>query len=217
VRPVIFDLDGVLVDSEPLYEAAFHGYVTGVGRSELAPWFENTLGRRQADFAPELGRALDRPPGDVVAGLDTELERVMAAEAPSAMPGAADALRRLGADGRPLGLASSSSRAFIDRVLDSLEFAEAFTATAAGDEACQGKPHPELYLTVAERLDVLPGTCVAVEDTPTGVAAAVAAGMTVLAVPNQLTAELDFSAAHGVTENLEHVVRSIRWLDWGAM
>jgi HAD superfamily hydrolase (TIGR01509 family) len=211
----VFDLDGVLVDSEPVYEAAFRSYVTAIGHPELADWFESTLGRRHADFAAELGRRLDRSAHDVEEELISALECVLENAELEPMPFADDAVRRLGGGGRPLGLASSSSRAFIRRALNALGFADRFDAIAAGDEAQWGKPHPELYLTVADGLAVPPAACVAVEDTPAGVAAAVAAGMTVIAVPNPLTAQLDFSAAHLVAPDLGQAVRSVLWLDGG--
>lgn len=212
-RPVIFDLDGVLADSEPLYEEAFRSYVTAVGRPEASEWFERTLGRRPADFAAELGRELGQPPPQVVAGLSRELERVLDRGGPGPMPFAADSVRRLAAGERSLGLASSSARRFIGRVVRALGLSGRFEAVAAGDEARHGKPHPELYLTAAERLGVAPATCFAIEDTPTGVASAVAAGMTTIAVPNALTADLDFSAAHAVERDLERATASILRLD----
>jgi HAD superfamily hydrolase (TIGR01509 family) len=214
--PVIFDMDGVLVDSEPLYLAAFERYVVDAGSPHLVEWAPNTLGRRQLDFVEDLAPLLGRPVADALDGLERTMQLVLESAVLEPMPGAAEAVARMRAGGRAVGLASGSARWFIDRVVDALGFAGAFAASAAGDEARNGKPDPELYLTVAERLGVGAGTCVAIEDTPVGVAAAKAAGMVAIAVPNRFTAGLDFSAADEVAGTLDEAIALILALDGAA-
>jgi HAD superfamily hydrolase (TIGR01509 family) len=197
---VIFDMDGVLVDSEPLFEHAFVSYMNDIGRPEMAGWYPNTLGRRQSDFVPELVVELGRDADEIATGLRERLAPQLDGELP-AMPGVPDAVRRI-ADGRTVGLASSSRRYFVDRVLAGLELGDVFAALATGDEVSRGKPDPELYLLAAQRLGIDPATAVAIEDTPAGAASAKAAGLTVIAVPNDHTRDLDLGIADVVLGDL---------------
>ena len=212
-RPVVLDMDGVLVDSEPLNEAAFRAYISSLGRPELSGWFANTLGRREVDFLPELAAELGRPAPEISAGLAAELEMLLAEAELVAMPFVSQAVSRLAAGDRIVGLASSSRRDFVDRVLDALGLSGVFAAIATGDEVVRGKPDPEIYELVARRLEVPAPECVAVEDTPAGLAAAAAAGMTTIAVPNALTAHLDLSRADAVASDLREAVDLILRLD----
>jgi len=199
-RPVVFDMDGVLVDSEPLYEAGFVSYMNGIGRPELAAWYPNTLGRRRADFVAELAELLARDEDDVIAGLRDAVAPHLAGELP-AMPGVPDAVRAIAA-GRTVGLASSSRGSFVDTVLTRLGLDDVLAVRATGDEVAHGKPHPDLYLLAAERLGIDPATAIAIEDTPAGAASAKAAGMGVIAIPNDHTRDLDLGIADVVLKDL---------------
>jgi beta-phosphoglucomutase-like phosphatase (HAD superfamily)/SAM-dependent methyltransferase len=216
LRPVVLDMDGVLVDSEPLNEAAFRAYVSSLRRPELSGWFANTLGRREVDFLPELAAEVGRPAPEISAALAAELEAVLSGAELTAMPFVSEAVARLTAGDRLVGLASSSRRLFVDRVLDALDLSDVFAAIATGDEVARGKPDPEIYELVARRLAVPAPECVAIEDTPAGVAAAAAAGMTTIAVPNALTARLDLSRADAVTSDLREAVDLVLRLDGAA-
>ena len=99
------------------------------------------------------------------------------------LPGAVEAVRRLG-ERFPLGLASSSNRVLIDRVLETAGLAAFFRATVSSEEVAQGKPAPDVYLATARQLGVAPGLCAAVEDSHGGIRSAHAAGMRVVAIPN---------------------------------
>jgi beta-phosphoglucomutase-like phosphatase (HAD superfamily) len=200
LRPVVFDMDGVLVDSEPLYEAGFVSYMNAIGRPELAAWYPNTLGRRQADFVPELVALVDRDEDEVVAGLRAAVAPHLEGELP-AMAGVPDAVRAI-ADGRTVGLASSSRAPFVDTVLRRLGLDDVLAVRATGDEVAHGKPHPDLYLLAAERLGIDPATAIAIEDTPAGAASAKAAGMEVIAIPNDHTRDLDLNIADVVLKDL---------------
>ena len=98
-------------------------------------------------------------------------------------------------------------------MLDALGLSRVFAAIATGDEVARGKPDPEIYELVARRLAVPAPDCVAVEDTPAGVAAAAAAGMTTIAVPNMLTARLDLSRADAIASGLREAVALVLRLD----
>jgi HAD superfamily hydrolase (TIGR01509 family) len=181
---VIFDLDGVLVDSEQLWNEAKHELVveTGGRWREEAP--RAMMGMSSLEWSAYLRDELSVPLSaeqindEVVARIDR-----MYRERLPLLPGAVKAIRSLGAKW-PLGLASSSNREIIDLVLALAGVQDAFTATVSSEEVAHGKPAPDVYLETARRLGVPPGECVAVEDSSNGLRAAAAATMTVIAVPN---------------------------------
>jgi HAD superfamily hydrolase (TIGR01509 family) len=182
---VAFDLDGVLIDSEPVWEEVRRAYVAEHGGRWRPDSQRRLMGMSTSEWAGYLSRELgvERPPEEVAAEvLDRMAERYR--QWPPLLPGAVDAVRRLA--GRwPLGLASSSSRGLIDLVLRASGLAGSFAATLSTEEVPRGKPAPDVYLEVARRLDVDPGACVAVEDSSNGVRSAAAAGMRVIAIPTE--------------------------------
>lgn len=185
VGPVVFDLDGVLVDTELIW---------GEVRRELAlahggRWHERAnsdmQGLSTAEWTAYMARSLGvRLAPEAIAARVTEAMLRRYAAAPPFLPGARETVLRLARAGRPLGLASSSPRALIDALLDAGELAGALAAVVASEEVPRGKPAPDVYLEAARRLEVEPSTCTAVEDSTNGLLAAHAAGMRVLAVPN---------------------------------
>lgn len=180
---VIFDLDGVLVDSEPVWEEVRRAFVAGHGGTWQPDTQSRLMGMSTAEWAAylsgELGVTLS--PEDTARGVVDGMIAHYDSHVPL-LPGALDAVRRLA--GRwPLGLASSSPRALIDIVLDRTGLAESFRATVSTEEVERGKPAPDGYLLAAERLGVEPSVCVAVEDSSNGLRSASAAGMRVIAVP----------------------------------
>jgi HAD superfamily hydrolase (TIGR01509 family) len=180
---VIFDLDGVLIDSEPVWEQVRRGFV----RERGGRWPEDAqarlLGMSTAEWASYLSADLgvDLPPREVA---DVVIDRMAASYADGLplMPGADDALRRL--SGRwPLALASSSPRRLIDSVLAAAGWGELFEATVSTDEVGRGKPAPDVYCEAARRLGRIASACAAVEDSSNGMRSAAAAGMRVIAIP----------------------------------
>ncbi len=115
----------------------------------------------------------------------------------------------LAARGMPLAVATSAHRRYATLALRTLGIEDRFQAVARGDEVARGKPAPDVYLLAAERLDVLPAACLVLEDAPLGVAAARAAGMVCVAVPNPRVAVTEFAAAHWVFPSLEEVHRAL--------
>ena len=181
---VIFDLDGVLVDSEQLWNRAREELVRSSGGSWREDATRAMMGMSSLEWAAYMHDEL-RVPFDaaetsrrVVATIE-ELYR----EQLPLLPGAADVVRAL--HGRwPLGLASSSNREIIDLVLELAGLAGMFAATVSSEEVAHGKPAPDVYLETAARIGVDPGRCVALEDSSNGLRSAAAAGMAVIAVPN---------------------------------
>ncbi len=184
IEAVIFDLDGVLLDSEEVWD---------VVREELAHerngrWHERAQRDMMGMSSLEWSRymhdviGLPEPPGEIGA----EVVRRMGAryrERLPLVPGAAGAVEGLAARW-PLGLASSSNRPLIDLALDLAGLERFFTATVSSEEVGRGKPAPDVYLEVARRLGVDPARAAAIEDSHNGVLSARAAGMRIIAIPN---------------------------------
>ncbi|WP_067831458.1 HAD family hydrolase [Actinomadura kijaniata] len=189
LRAVLFDMDGLLIDSERLWLEVEHetvGWLGGVWSEE----HQRNLVGGSLDVAVaymlELTGA-DVPPAEVGRRLlDTMAERL--ALGVPLMPGAKELLTEVNAAGIPAALVSSSHRGLIEAALGSIG-GDHFATTVAGDEVTRTKPHPEPYLTAAGRLGVEPRHCVVLEDSPNGVAAAQAAGAHVVAVPHVLPVE----------------------------
>ena len=183
IEAVVFDLDGVLVDSEPVWEHVRRGLVEGYGGHWADDAQQRLMGMSTHEWARYLSEDLGIGlPPDQVARL---VVRAMAGQYQHhlpLLPGAVDAVRRMA--GRwPLGLASSSPPALIHTVLTTAGIASLFKATVSTEDVAEGKPAPDVYLTVASRLGVAPGTAAAVEDSSNGLRSAAAAGLHVIAVP----------------------------------
>jgi HAD superfamily hydrolase (TIGR01509 family) len=181
---VIFDLDGVLLDSEQRWNAAKEELVQEAGGAWLDEAPQQMMGMSSPEWAAYMRDHL-HVPLDVDA-INREVVRRMEdgyASGLPLLPGALEAVHALAARW-PLGLASSANREIIDLFLELAEVGELFGATVSSEEVARGKPAPDVYLAAADRLGVSPERCVAVEDSANGVRAAHAAGMTVIAVPN---------------------------------
>ncbi|HEX8863345.1 MAG TPA: HAD family phosphatase [Actinomycetes bacterium] len=183
VAAVAFDLDGVLIDSEPVWEEVRRAYVDAAGGHWLPEAQRRLMGMSTPEWSAYLSSDLGvgRPP-EVVAAEVLERMAERYGQRPPLLPGAVAAVERL-AERWPLGLASSSSRQLIELVLTASGLAGRFRATVSTEEVPRGKPAPDAYLEVAARLGVDPAECAAVEDSSNGVRSAAAAGMRVIAIP----------------------------------
>lgn len=184
VEAVVFDLDGVLVDSEPLWEQVRRQVVAEYG----GRWTDDAQSRLMGMSTPEWARYLGDDlgvglPPDDVAALVIERMGARYAERLPLIPGAVEAVRAMAARW-PLGLASSSPQALIEAVLDAAALGDAFAVALSTEGVARGKPAPDIYLTVAERLGTNPARCAAVEDSSNGLRSAAAAGMRVIAIPH---------------------------------
>jgi sugar-phosphatase len=202
-RHVVFDLDGVIVDSEPVHERANDEYMAGLGIPRDEALSQDMMGRRVRDLTDVLAKRLGRAPDEVFAEREAVFWRLLEGEGPRPMPGLKAAIARLAAAGLELAVATSGTRAYVDFTLERLGVAAAFRVVVSGEDVTRGKPDPETYLLAAALLGADPAGCVALEDTVHGVTAARAAGMHAVAVPNPLTAGMDFSAADVVMADLE--------------
>ena len=185
IEAVVFDLDGVIVDSEQVWDDVRERLV----RERGGRWHERAQADMMGMSSPEWSRYLHEQLGlaDEPEELNAEVVRRMLDRYRSELPlieGAVDAVRRL-AQELVLGVASSSNRPLIETVLERAGIAELFAATVSSEEVARGKPAPDVYLEAARRLGVEPRRCVAIEDSSNGLRAAAAAGMRVVAIPNR--------------------------------
>jgi HAD superfamily hydrolase (TIGR01509 family) len=183
VHAVVFDLDGVLIDSEPEWEQVRRQFVLENGGRWPEEAQSRLMGMSTAEWAHYLSQDLRvrRPDAEVAdAVIDRMAERYQ--RRLPLMPGALEAVDRLRRHWQ-LGLASSSPRRLIDLFLNLSGRADAFRVTVSADEVTRGKPAPDVYLAAAEGLEVAPGRCLAVEDSTNGVRAALAAGLRCAVVP----------------------------------
>jgi HAD superfamily hydrolase (TIGR01509 family) len=181
---VIFDLDGVLMDSEQRWNEAKEALTREAGGRWRDEAPTAMMGMSSPEWSAYLRRELGVPLDEQAINADV-VRRMEAAyrEALPLLPGAREAIERLAARW-PLGLASSSNREIIDLFLELGRFADAFSAVVSSEEVERGKPSPDVYLETARLLGAEPRRCVAIEDSSNGLRAAAAAGMPVIAVPN---------------------------------
>jgi HAD superfamily hydrolase (TIGR01509 family) len=183
IEAVVFDLDGVLIDSEPVWEQVRRGLVTERGGHWAADAQRRLMGMSTPEWARYLSEDLGvgLPPGEVAA-LVTERMAARYREHIPLLPGAAGAVRRLAARW-PLGLASSAPAVLIETVLQAAGLRPDFQVTMSTEQVPHGKPAPDIYLAVAGRLGVTAAGGAAVEDSSNGLRSAAAAGLRVIAVP----------------------------------
>ncbi len=177
MKAVLWDMDGVLVDSAPFHFQAWQGLFASLGREVSEADFRRTFGlRNDAILRDLLG---DLPPAEVqrLAARKEELFRRAARRGITPLPGALALLRLLQKRGVELALVSSTPCANIELVLRSLGLETTFATVVGEEDVTRGKPDPEGFLLAAERLAVPPAECVVIEDAPAGVEAAKRGGM----------------------------------------
>ncbi len=185
IEAVVFDLDGVLVDSEHVWDEVREA----LARERGGRWHERAQADMMGMSSTEWSRymhetiGLAEPPEEINAEVVRRMLERYRAELPL-IEGAVDAVRRLSGPFR-LAVASSSNRELIEAVLDAARIAPLFEVTVSSEEVGRGKPAPDVYLEAARRLRLQPAACAAVEDSANGIRAAHAAGMRVVAVPNR--------------------------------
>ena len=184
IRAVVFDLDGVIIDSEEVWEEVRRGYVAEHGREFLPDSQDRMMGMSTGEWSAHLADEVGVPrtaPEVAADVLGRMAERYR--EALPLIPGSVETVRALGARYR-LALASSSARILIDQVLESAGLTGVFRVTLSTEEVPRGKPAPDVYLKAVEQLGLTPEECAAVEDSSNGLRSAAAAGLAVIAVPH---------------------------------
>jgi HAD superfamily hydrolase (TIGR01509 family) len=185
IEAVVFDLDGVILDTEELWNEVREG----LARERGGRWSDRAQADMMGMSSKEWSRymhdviGLSEPPEEIVREvLARMLDRYE--EHLPLVDGAVEAVQRLAAHW-PLGLASSSNRELIDKALEVSGLAPSFRATVSSEEVARGKPAPDVYLEAARRLGVKPRACAAIEDSASGILSADAAEMSVVAIPNR--------------------------------
>ena len=203
IDAIIFDMDGVLADSEPLYHLSInqvlesHGFnlTNEANKAILGTTVEYTWGWLKDHLGLE---------GDISSWI-TEYDAVILQNLQEKVvpsPGLYGLLDAFRDRGLPLGLASSSQANWVETVLSKLDVTERFQVVVSGDMVINGKPAPEIFLKAAERLHAEPYRCLVLEDSPHGIQGGKAAGMTVVAILTPLTRDLDLSLADYKIESL---------------
>lgn len=183
---VIFDLDGLLIDSEPVHHEADRRLYAGFGRAWTEDLQREFTGRRLVEQTETMRRRWELPASaEELLRRREAIFRELARTELRLMPGARRLLEALRAAGLPTGLGTSAERWFVDEVLRRFGLEGNFGATVSAGEVRRGKPYPDVYLEVARRLGVAPEACWVLEDAPSGVRAAKRAGMACLAIPSQ--------------------------------
>jgi HAD superfamily hydrolase (TIGR01509 family) len=182
---VVFDLDGVLIESEQVWDTAREQLVRERGGTWHDSATRDMMGMSSKEWSSYMHDRLGVPMESVEIN-DDVVRRLAAAyeEHLPLLPHAVETVQELGESWR-LGVASSSNRPIIELVLDRMGVRDRFAGVVSSEEVASGKPAPDVYLAVARALDVEPEDCVAIEDSTNGIKAAVAAGMRTIAVPNR--------------------------------
>ncbi len=201
VSAVLFDMDGVLIDTEPLWDAAERHIAHSLGFTLPDAMLDATRGVRIREVVrewqqvfPDHSIPLDATCSSITAAVEETIR-----EQGAPREGVLSFISELQMAGIPCALASSSPRPLITAVLETLGISEAFQEVVSGDDVQHGKPHPEIYLAAASRIGMPPSACVAIEDALAGMKAANAAGAFCIALPDPSIAAseaLDEAAAH---------------------
>ena len=207
---IIFDMDGVLVDSEPVHFEALQVLLRDHGVVYTPLEDEDFHGCTDRDVFRELRRRYGLVPHehDLAERWIEEVVSLLPGRIVP-MPGVPGVLEQLRASGVRLALASSSSPPIIEATITGLDLGAVFETTVSGREVQRGKPAPDIFLEAAARLKVPAGDCLVVEDSPNGLRAALAAGMRCVVVPCTATAGSDFP---GATARLDTLLELPRWI-----
>jgi sugar-phosphatase len=205
---VIFDMDGVLIDSEPLWQDVEVAVLTRLGVPITRERCKETMGFRVneavgywAERYPWSGPDVHEVAEEIVAGVVAAIT-----ERGAPMAGAAEALDFLADQPVRLAIASSSYYRVIEAVLERLDMADRFEVVHSAEDEANGKPDPAVYLTAAAKLTVEPARCIAIEDSPNGVESAKRAGMGCIAIPDAgIAADARFAQADAVLASLREL------------
>ncbi len=203
LRAVVFDLDGVLANTEDLYEEACVAVLGRRGKTYDPPLREQMMGRPVADAIRIMIEAHDlTDPADVLLQECRQVLNGLMATLLAPMPGVVELLDRLQTATVPVAVATSSLHEYADFVLSQLGLKQRFRFVLTAEDITRGKPDPEIYRLASERLGLRPQQVMVLEDSANGCRAAVDAGAYAVAVPNRHTAKHDFAGAKFTAKSL---------------
>ena len=205
-KGILFDMDGVLVDSEPLFHKAVNIMVERCGAAPITEEENNRylLGTTVEETWVRVKELRDVPqtPAELLAGYNEVVKEVLRSDLVP-RPGVRDLIAEAQRRGLPIAVASSSLREWVDLKLSVIGLTDAFNVKLGGDDIENGKPAPDIYIKAARLIGLEATECVAIEDSPIGLAAASSSGAYTICTLTDSTRHLDLSAAHVIIENLE--------------
>lgn len=210
IEGVVFDLDGLMIDSEPFSWKAWNRLLEPFGTSLEYADFQAIIGidsQASARHVAEVSQ-IEMTAEAIVAGHERLRLEIVRAEA-EPMDGLAALVAELGSRGLPMAVASNSPSDYVQVALEAIGMQGEFVAAIGFDDVENGKPAPDLYLRAASLLGVGPGSCLVFEDSPAGLASAIAAGMRCVAVPSHDLLQADFSPAYARYDSLIDVLENL--------
>ena len=213
IQAVVFDMDGLMIDSEPLHKEAWQITLRHFGYELDEALFAQLVGLRTREDAVLLREHFHLPvKAEVLARQRNDLFLATLPGRVKPMPGLRELIAQVRGCGLFSAVATSGERRYVDAVVRELNLDGVFDAMAVAEDVARGKPAPDVYLLAARRLGLPPAQCLALEDAPNGVLAAKAAGVRCVAVPNETTRSLDLSAADASLPSLSAVRRNLNAL-----
>lgn len=207
MKAVIFDMDGVLVDSQPYHFKADIDTMAEYGVIKDQKFYESFAGTLTADRMRTLKEmfGLDVPVEEMTIKRENMILDIMGKEDIKPVSGIPEFLRSIKEKGLTTAVASSSDYKLINLILDRLKIAQYFDSVTSGSDVKRGKPSPDVFLLAAERIGIEPAECLVVEDSENGVKAAKAAGMKVLGYINPTSGKQDLSLADFITDDFKKI------------
>ena len=210
IKAVIFDMDGVIIDSEPIHSRVkmdtFAHFGLEFNEADLVHYMGRTSNAIFSETIAKAGRT-DIQPEDMAAYKHSHYLEILQSGEIAPVMGSVDLIKSLHAAGLPLALATSSNVRVMNTVLDSFGIRPYFTSILSGGELPESKPNPAIYLISAERLGIDPAACLVIEDTTNGILAAKRAGMYCVAYRNPNSGKQDLSKADEIVDSLLDVKR----------
>ncbi len=204
IRAVAFDLDGLMFNTEEVYEQSGTELLRRRGKTATREMFDRMMGRRAPEALAIMIETHDLPVS--VEELIKESEAIfyeMLDDILRPMPGLFELLDQIERRALPKGVATSSSRPYLKDLLGRFALEHRFPITMTAEDVTRGKPHPEIYLTIADRFGVAPEEMLVLEDSEAGTRAAAAAGAYVISIPHRHCSGHDYSMAHAVARQLD--------------
>ncbi|MCA8990774.1 MAG: HAD-IA family hydrolase [Planctomycetaceae bacterium] len=205
IRAVVFDMDGIMFNTEDLFHLTGHELMRRRGKVATPELFHAMMGRRAHDAFTAMINMMQLT--ETIPELQEESEAIfddLLSKHLDTMPGLHELLDTIEQQNIPKGVATSSDRRYLERLLNQFDLLPRFDMTLTAEDVTQGKPHPEIYLTAASRLGVDPHEMLVLEDSENGTKAAAAAGAHIVSVPHDHSRHHDFSVAKAVVPQLNH-------------